>query len=131
MKGKVLLKIVGILMIIGGAVSIIAGIFTSLIGVLGAAAGADGLLVFACFLVLISAALELVAGIVCVKRADKPEKATTCIVWCAIVAVLCVLGTILTKVNGGEAQIYELLIGLILPALGIVGAILNKKSVAV
>ena len=129
-KGSVLLKVAGILMIIGGAISIVLGI----IAIVGVAALAymsngelsSGLLYLACVLALVGGALQLIAGIIGVKNWNKPEKAKTCIVWGAIVAAISVLSVILTAAAGGGFSILSLLLGLALPALYIVGAITNK-----
>lgn len=49
-------------------------------------------------------------------------------VWGVIVAVLCVVGTILNSVGGGSFSVFSLLLGLVLPVLYIIGAGFNKKS---
>lgn len=131
-KGKTFLKVTGILMIIGGALSII----LSIVAILGIAALAlisdgaisSGLLYFAGILSFVSAVAELIAGIVGVKNANKPENAQKCIVWGAIVAVLCVVGSILTVVGGDSFPVSSLLLGLVLPVLYIIGAIKNKAE---
>lgn len=49
-------------------------------------------------------------------------------VWGVIVAVLCVVGTILNSVGGGSFSVFSLLLGLVLPVLYIIGAGFNKKE---
>ena len=130
-KGSVLLKVAGILMIIGGALAIVLGI----IGLIGVSALvylsngelSSGLLYLAFVLALVGGILQLIAGIIGVKNWNKPEKAKTCIVWGVIVAVISVLSNILTAVGGSDFSVVSLITGLALPALYIVGAILNKK----
>ena len=133
MKGAKLLKVVGILMIIGGAIGIIMGIIAVAgVSVLAALAGPEfksGLYIFAAILLLVGAVLELVAGIIGVKDAKVPEKANTCLVWGIIVAVLSVLSNILTVAAGGDFSVVSLITGLVLPVLFIIGAVLNKKPV--
>ena len=51
-----------------------------------------------------------------------------CIVWGAIVAVLCVAGTVLNLVANGEFNIFTLAVGLVLPVLFIIGGVNNKKG---
>ena len=128
-QGKNFLKVTGILMIIAGAIAII----TSLIAIAGIAflisigAGTPFLYVASIFMVL-SSAMELVAGILGVKNCARPDKAQSCIVWGAVVAAFCVLGSILTVVGGGSFPVFSLLLGLVLPALYIIGAVENQQK---
>jgi len=129
-KGSGFLKVTGILMIIGGALALILAI-VAILGVATLVYISDGelssgILYASCALALVSAVAELVAGIIGVSNCKKPEKANTCIAWGIIVAVLCVLGVILNVVGGGDFSIVSLLLGLVLPALYIFGAIKNK-----
>ena len=128
-QGKNFLKITGILMIVGGAISIL----SSLVAIAGIAllisigAGTPFLYVASIFLIL-SAAMELVAGILGVKNCARPDKAQSCIVWGAVVAAFCVLGSILTVVGGSSFPIASTLIGLVLPGLYIFGAVKNQQK---
>ena len=129
-KGSGFLKVTGILMIIGGALALILAI-VAILGVATLAYISDGelssgILYASCALALVSAVAELVAGIIGVANCKKPEKVNTCIAWGIIVAVLCVLGVILNVVGGGDFSIVSLLLGLVLPALYIIGAVKNK-----
>ena len=132
MKGHKFLKVTGILMIIGGAFGIIAGI-VAILGVSGLAALAGsaagtGILYMASILCLVSGIVQLIAGIMGVKNCEKPEMAQKCIVWGAIVAALSILGNILNVVAGSGFSVTSLITGLILTALYIYGACLNKKE---
>ena len=131
-KGSGFLKVTGILMIIGGGISIILGIIAAL-GVAALAYISDGeissaMLYASVALMIVSAAAQLVAGIIGIVNCKKPEKAGTCIVWGIIVAVLCVVGTILNSVGGGSFSVFSLMLGLVLPVLYIIGAASNKKE---
>ena len=131
-KGTGFLKVTGILMIIGGAVSIILSIIAAL-GIAALAYISDGtvssaLLYASVILMIVSAVAELVAGIIGVANCKKPEKAGSCIVWGIIVAVLSVAGTVLNSVDGGSFSAFSLILGLVLPALYIIGAAFNKKE---
>ena len=131
-KGAGFLKVTGILMIIGGAISIILAII-AILGIAALAYISDGeislgLLYAAGILSLVSAIAQLVAGIVGVKNAKRPEKAQTCIIWGIIVALLCVAGSVLTVVGGNAFPVASLLIGLVLPVLYIIGAVKNKAA---
>ena len=131
-KGSGFLKVTGILMIIGGGISIILGI----IAALGVAAlvyisdgtGSSALLYASVALMIVSAAAQLVAGIIGVANCKKPEKAGSCIVWGIIVAALSVAGTVLNSVGGGSFSAFSLLLSLVLPVLYIIGAVFNKKE---
>lgn len=128
-KGAQFLKVTGIIMIVGGALGIILGI-VALIAAIAAnalAGGALGLLIVAALIALVGSVLQLIAGIVGVKNCNKPEKAQTCIVWGAIVAALNVLSVVLTVAQGGDIAVSGIL-GIVVPALFIFGAIKNKQA---
>ena len=78
-KSNGFLKVTGILMIIGGGLSIILGIIAMLgVALIVSALGTEemlGLLIFATILSLLGAIVSLVAGILGVANAAKPEKA--------------------------------------------------------
>ena len=132
MNGHKFLKVTGILMIIGGALSAILGI----VAVLGVAALAyiasaqteAGMLYASTILLLISGVVELIAGIIGVINAEKPQKAKACIVWGALVAILSVASTILGVVGGSDFSVSGLVLGLVLPAIYIIGAVKNMQS---
>lgn len=131
-KGSGFLKVTGILMIIGGAIAIIVGIIAvfsiAALAYITDGAISSGLLYASSILIVVSAVAELITGIVGVKHCKRSEKANSCIVWGIIVAVLCVAGCILTVAGGSSFPVFSLILGLILPALFIVGAALNKKK---
>ena len=132
MNGHKFLKVTGILMIIGGALSAILGI----VAVLGVAALAyiasaqteAGMLYASTILLLISGVVELIAGIIGVINAEKPQKAKACIVWGALVAILSVASTILGVIGGSDFSVSGLVLGLVLPVIYIIGAVKNMQS---
>lgn len=130
MKGRKFLKVTGILMIIGGAFGIIGGIVAmigagALAAVLETSAGG---LMLASALILASAVFQLIAGIMGVKNCDKAEKAQSCLIMGILVAVLSVVGNIISNVLGSSFNITNYITGLIIPALYIVGAVRNKSE---
>lgn len=131
-KGAGFLKVTGILMIIGGGLAIIFAIIAllgiSMLVYISDGALSSGLLYAAGILSLVSAVAELVAGIIGVINCKKPEKATSCVVWGIIVAVLCIAGSILTVAGGSSFPVVSCLIGLVLPILYIIGALKNKAA---
>ena len=131
-KGAGFLKVTGILMIIGGIIGIIVSII-AFIGVAALEAMASdevnfGIYYVACIMALVGSALQLVAGIIGVINAKKPEKAMTCIVWGAIVAVLSVLGNVTFMLSGAQFNVTSLLVGLVVPVLFIVGGVKNRQG---
>ena len=129
MKGRMFLKVTGILMIIGGAFGIIGGIVAmigagALAAVLETSAGG---LMLASALILASAVFQLIAGIMGVKNCDKPEKSQSCIVIGVIVAILSVAGNVISNVLGSDFNIINYATGLIIPVLYIIGAVKNKE----
>lgn len=132
-KSNGFLKVAGILMIIGGGLSIILGIIAMLgVALIVSALGTEemlGLLIFATILALLGAIVSLVAGILGVANAAKPEKATICIVFGILAAVLSVLGNVLTATSGGTFSVFNLILGLVLPVLYLIGAFQNKARV--
>lgn len=127
-KSNGFLKVTGILMIISGALGIIFGIISVLgVGVLAALGANSGLLTFAAILALVSGVASLVAGIMGVKNAAKPEKAMQCIILGFLTAALSILGNVLTVVGGGDFSVINLVLGLVIPVLYLIGAFQNKQ----
>ena len=81
-----------------------------------------------CVVMILGSVAELIAGIIGVKNCAKPEKATSCLVFGIIVAIFNLLGIIIGAVGGSGFNFVSLIIGLVLPVLFIVGAVMNKKS---
>lgn len=133
MKGKNFLKVTGILMIIFSAIAILLGIIL-LIGVAGLDYLSNGLyssgvLYFSCVLMLVSAGLEMAAGIIGIKNCDKPHKAVSCLVMGILVIAMSVAGNILYVVGGMDFNVGSFLLGLVMPVLYIIGALLNRQSI--
>ena len=132
MKGHKFLKSTGILMIVAAASSIIAGVFVGGLGVLAAGLGAASGLTFAywaaLFLTLAGGICQLIAGIKGAKHCQNPDMAHSCMIWGIVVAVFCVLGNLFYVIGGKGFDVTSLLTGLLLPALYIYGAVLNKKQ---
>ncbi|NLB43153.1 MAG: hypothetical protein GX815_13045 [Clostridiales bacterium] len=130
-NGNKFLKVTGILMIIGGSLGIIIGII-AVVGALGLNLLSEGetvLLVWGSVAVLMSAIVSLIAGIIGVKNAAKPEKAQICIVFGVITALFAVLGSLMTVLGGGKFNAGSLIIGLLLPVLYLIGAFQNKSLI--
>lgn len=140
--GQTLLKVTGILMIIGAVLSII----ISLLGVIGGAAVTSmssvaddaetavaatglGVAVIIIFVIaLIAGIFQLVAGILGVKKSGVPNSAKPCLIIGVIIIALNVISTIVGVVSGGDFSIVSFATGLILPVLYTVGAYQNMNA---
>ena len=135
-RGNILLKIAGILMIIGAALSIILGV----VGVVGMVLYADDpafnsagpLPMIAAVIAVVGGILQLIAGIIGLKNSDYPEKAVTCIIWGFIVLVVNIVDQIISNIDSSSTSltntIFGIVISITLPILYLVGAFLNKRS---
>ena len=130
MKGSKFLKVTGILMIIFGALALILSIVAAIgLAALVALEVNTWQYTAAVILMLVGSIFEMLAGIVGVKNCNKPEKAGTCMVWGIIVIALSVLSNVLTLVgNPDNFSIVNLLTGLVIPVLYLIGAVMNKKA---
>lgn len=130
MKGSKFLKVTGILMIVFGALALILSIVAAIgLAALVALELNTWQYTLAVILMLVGSIFELIAGIVGVKNCNKPEKAGTCMVWGIIVIALSVLSNVLTLVgNPDNFSIVNLLTGLVIPVLYLIGAVMNKKA---
>lgn len=133
-QGSKMLKVTGILMIIGGALALVIAII-AVIRIAAAASLAAGVLgggiialaVIASILALLGGGIELAAGILGVKNWNQPAKAQSCIVFGAIIIALSVLSNILNLTSGSEFNLFTLLLGLVLPVLYLIGAVQLKN----
>ena len=132
MKGHKFLKVTGILMIIAAVFSIIAGVLVGGLGVLAAGLGAESGLTFpywaALFLTLVGGICQMIAGIKGIKHSKRSEKAGKLIAWGVIVAVFSILSIVMDLSNGGDFSIVSVVTGVAVPALYIIGAVLNAKA---
>lgn len=129
MQGKTMLKVSSILMLIGGILAAIMGVIAMIgIAALVALGASSGLLTVSGILVLVGAVVEIIASAKGLGACKAPEKAKGCMPWGIIVAALCVVSQILTVVGGGEFSVINLITGLVLPVLYIIGA--NQMKVA-
>ena len=132
MKGHKFLKVTGILMIIASIATIGLGAVAAVIAAMAAGVGVAGHQPFRFYLVLLATLgggiCQLIAGIQGIRHSKKSEKATSLIVWGAIVMAFSVLGIVLDVTNGDGINILSILTGLAVPVLYIVGAVLNAKA---
>lgn len=128
--GKGLLKVISILFIVFGVIATI----VSVVALIGSAAltaylGDLGIiLVIATVVMLIASVLELVMGILGIKKCSDPAKAGFFITTGIILCILTLASMIMNIASAGFSV--TSLIGFVLPVLYIVGGIMNKKASA-
>lgn len=140
-KGGMLLRVVGIIMIVGGGLGIILSIFSIRSAVFLMSLGGSAVILIGTIIAALAAIAELIAGIVCTKNSFNPAAASKCILWSIITIVLIIIGNILTitgtqsfiralglAMNNTFTNILSLIIGIVLPVLAIIGAIILKKN---
>ncbi len=136
LKGRLMLKVVGILYIIFAALSILTGLMAvvggAALGIAGGESLALGLGAIAMVLgvvAILSSTFSLVVGILGVKWCNRPDKAGTLFVLGVVLTALAVLN-LLSSFGGdnGSAAVVGALIGLALPVLYTLGAWQNKQS---
>ncbi len=138
LRGKMMLKVTGILYIIFAVLSMLGGLLAMLGGglfalggiganaYLGAALG--GMILLSGLVLILGNILGLVAGILGVRYCDKPEKAQTCFVLGVILIVFAALNLLGQVFDSSAGGILGGLISLILPICYTVGASWNKQS---
>lgn len=140
-KGRVLLKVTGIIMVISGVLSIILSCILAIVAASFIAMGGPSLVVLGIIILIVGSVFELIAGIVCTKNAVRPKKAVKSLVWCLLTIVFQLIGSLLIIVGEnalgteigqtfpvGASVVVSLILGVAVPVIGIIGAIFNKKS---
>ena len=144
-KGSMLLKVISIIMMVGGIIGAVgsvimalaAGVFSAFTsdasvqqaasdaGVNATAIGA--MLWVAVAILIITAVIEIIAGVKGKNNWNNPAAATTLIVFGVVCAVLGVVGSILFATNGGSAVV-SIITSVVLPVLYIIGAVQLKNQ---
>lgn len=141
-KGKGFLRVTGILMIIGGGLSIIVGLFVLfMVGFFTGNITSDtdvtaivlGTAIIALAILLVGSILELIAGIIGVSNANKPEHSLACLVWGIIVLIIQVFSLILTLASLADSleawvTILVSVLSIAIPVLFIIGAGINRSN---
>lgn len=126
--GSKMLKVCGILMIIGASLSLVLaliGIAAILaVGSVFNAGAVAFLAILGVLIAFVAPVLQFIAGIMGVKNWAKPEKAGTCITFGIIIIVLNVINNIFSYSNSDSfgAWLFGLALGLIIPILYLKGA---------
>ncbi len=132
-----MLKVTGILCIIGGALGILGSILAfagaGLIGAASAAAGANviggavaTLVIVAAIIALAGGVFELITGIFGVKNCANPQKANVCFILGIISTIIAVV-SVISSISSGSFSITNLF-SLVLPILYTVAAFFVKKA---
>ncbi len=133
LRGKTIMKVVSILLVIGAAISIIMGLLGLIgSGVIGAAGGSAGMvvggvLILYFIVVLIFAILQLVAAISGIKNCNNPEMAGRLMIFGIVLIVMAALNLIIGTVTSGFQVSY--IFSFLLPILYTVAANMNKQPV--
>ena len=127
-NGSSFLRVCGILMIIGA----ILGLVFAVLAVIVIRQPGSGLNTpihwVSVVLAFVGSAIELIAGILGVRYADRPEKAKTCIVCGVLVILMTLLSQVISAVSGGEVNFLNALTGLLVPILYVIGAFKNQRA---
>ena len=135
LKGKTMLKVVGILYIIFAALSILTDLLAvvggAALGIAGGESLALGLGVVAMVLgviAILSSVFSLVVGILGVKWCNRPDKAGALFVLGVVLIVLAALNLLSAFSSDSSASVAGSVLGLVLPVLYTLGAWQNKQS---
>ena len=132
--GKGLLKVSGILFIVFGGISLLLGVL-ALAGLMmpGGAQMVEQTtgvsattVIIGAILIVVIAAVNITAGILGVKNANKPEKAQTCFIVAVVLLVIIIVNSVIS-VSTGQFNIVSIVIQFVLPVLYLLGAIKNKE----
>ena len=130
-NGQKFLKITSILMIVGGISAVIAGVIAILgVSALAALAGSaegTGLLYASSILVTISSVIQIIAGAKGLKACKVPETAGKCVTWGIVIAVLSIISMVIGLIGGGDFNITNLALNLLVPGLYVYGALKTKS----
>ena len=144
-KGSMLLKVVSILMIIGGIIGAIGSVIMIVIAAIlptalndpevqasmaaegTSAAAVTGVFVVATIILIVSAVIEIIAGVKGKKNWNNPAAAKTLIIWGIVCAVLNVIGICFMASSDSSFGAY-IVTGLVIPILYIIGAVQLKKQ---
>ncbi len=130
-KGKALLKVTGVLLVIEGIIGIISyGLLTLILGAGTLISKPEGGVTVTVIAILytLAAVVSLIAGILGFKNASNKDAAVKCLVWGVINLALTFAAGVWSLVGEGftVAHVLYTCIGFIIPSLYIAGAYVNK-----
>ena len=127
-NGSTFLRVCGILMIIGAILSLVFAVLAVIV-IRQPGSGLNTPIHWvSVVLAFVGSAVELIAGILGVRNADRPEKAKTCIVCGVLVILMTLLSQVISAVSGGEVNFLNALTGLLVPILYVIGAFKNQRA---
>lgn len=134
-NGQKFLKITSILMIVGGIIAAIAGVIAilgvSALAALSGSAEGTGLLYASSILVTVVSVIEIIAGVKGLKACKAPETAGKCVTWGIVIAILSIISLVIGLIGGGDFNIVNLALNLLVPGLYVYGALKTKPNVNV
>lgn len=129
-KSNGILKVTGILLIIGGGALVLLWMMAfrgmGFIAIAGRGDLNTPSEILSGVLGLASAGISLTAGILGVKNAARPEKASVCIFFGFLTMLIAVAGDVLRMTNGGGFDVLSAIVGILVPALYLAGAFQNR-----
>lgn len=133
MKGRKLLKVISILMIIGGVLTAIVGVI-AILGISALVALTDSTegmgFIYADFIIIIMASvIEFIAGIKGIVACSDPQEGASCIKWGIFIVALTIASTIIGFIDGGKLNITSLVLNLLLPGLYIYSAMQMRDTI--
>lgn len=127
-NGSSFLRVCGILMIIGAILSLVFAVIAVIV-IRQPGSGLNTPIHWvSVVLAFVGSVIELIAGILGVRYADRPEKAKTCIVCGVLVILMTLLSQVISAVSGGEVNFLNALTGLLVPILYVIGAFKNQRA---
>ena len=116
-KKRLLISIAGVIAILG----------VSALAALSGSAEGTGLLYASSILVTISSAIQIIAGAKGLKACKIPETAGKCVTWGIVIAVLSIISMVIGLIGGGDFNITNLALNLLVPGLYVYGALKTKS----
>ena len=127
-NGSSFLRVCGILMIIGAILSLVFAVIAVIV-IRQPGSGLNTPIHWvSVVLAFVGSLIELIAGILGVRYANRPEKAKTCIVCGVLVILMTLLSQVISAVSGGEVNFLNALTGLLVPILYVIGAFKNQRA---
>ena len=127
-NGSSFLRVCGILMIIGAILSLVFAVIAVIV-IRQPGSGLNTPIHWvSVVLAFVGSLIELIAGVMGVRYADRPEKAKPCIVCGVLVILMTLLSQVISAVSGGEVNFLNALTGLLVPILYVIGAFKNQRA---
>lgn len=126
-----ILKVTSILMIVFGILAALIGIL-AIVGLSALAAYGGGLIMgmlyLSSILVIVSAIIQIIAGVRGLSTSKTLNGAEKCVFWGIVIIVITVISTILSLIGGGEFSFINIITSFAIPVLYTYGAVKIKNN---